>query len=648
MNDNSSSKGKKIVVIILLSVIALLLVIIAIILSVNPSVVKNNNSRTIMIFMAGTNLESQSKIASSDLEQIIPSNVDLENNKVLLYTGGTKKWYNFVSSDEDAIYELTSSGFNKIKSYNKSNLGYDTALTNFLNYSYDYSKTDKYDLIFWDHGLGALGSISDENTNDYLDLTEFTSAFEKSPFKGDNKLEVITFRTCLNSTIEVAGTLYPYAEYMVASEEITIGKNGYGVLGFINDIKPNYSSIDYGKAFITSYQKQVESIDLFGETSSTYAIVNLSKIPELITLVDNFFSKIDASTKYNEISRIRANLYQYGNESSNVSDYDTVDLYELVDNLKEYNESDANKLKKFLKDEVVIYNWSVNEHSNGLSIYFPYSGNSYAKNLHLTLYNKINVSPNYKKFINTFNNNSTSSAYSFNIDLSDNKVTQKGDEFKLKLTDDQLAHYAKITYLIFKKEDDGYFMPIYVGQDAKVDSKGFVSTNISNKILKVVDEEDNSSSYITYWQINPSSDKYSEYTIPLIIGKTDEEGWPRLENANMHIKIDKKNKIHVDEVYLLDKDDDGLSKATGTLVDLKDYKWIDFSTFRYKILDDNGNYTPDWGKNNTLYMWEVKGDKYHFELTSLEKSDDYYCVFAIKDTQGNVSYSNLINIGKEE
>lgn len=646
------SKGlttaKKAVIISMLSVVALLLVVLACVITFNPNIIRKNNSRTIMIFMAGTNLESNGMLASSDLEKIVPSTVDLDNNKVLLYTGGTKKWYNFVDPKEEAIYELTSNGFVKLKSFTKSNLGYDTALANFLNYSYDYSKTDKYDLIFWDHGLGAIGSISDENTGDYLDLTEIKSAFEKSPFKNDNKLETITFRTCLNATLEVAGTIYPYADYMVASEEVTIGKKGHGVLGFINEIKPSYTAEDYGKSFIASYQKQVDEIDFFGQTSSTYSIVDLSKIPELITLVDNFFGKIDANDKYREISRIRANLYQYGNDTSNVSDYDTVDLYELVDKLRKYNEDDGSKLSDFIRKEVVVYNWSVNDHSNGLSIYFPYSGGSYSKKVHLDLYDKINVSPNYKKFINTFSNNTTSSAYSFNYDLSQNTITQKGNEFKLKLNEDQIKNFAKASYIVFKKESDGLFMPIYVGNDATLDKNGYVSTNISNNILYIVDEIDNSKSLFTYWQIESSSDKYTEYTVPLILNRINDEGWPVVENANMHIKIDKKNKVHIDEVYLLDKDTEGLSKTTGTLVDLKDYSSIDFSNLRYKVLDDNGNYTTEWGRNGTLYFWEVKDNKFHFEVSSLDKSGDYYCVFAIKDTQNNVNYSNLINIGKEE
>lgn len=102
-------------------ILILLLVIIIMLLISSLLIVKNNGpnsvSRSIMIYMDGSNLESDNKIATSDLDGISPSKVDLENVNVYLYTGGTKKWFNFVSSEENAIYKLTEDGFKKEKIY---------------------------------------------------------------------------------------------------------------------------------------------------------------------------------------------------------------------------------------------------------------------------------------------------------------------------------------------------------------------------------------------------------------------------------------------------------------------------------------------------------------------------------------------------
>lgn len=647
MNDrNSLSKGKKIVIISMLSIIALLLVMIAIILSLGDfNISRNNirgNSRTVMIYMAGSNLESNSRIASSDLSKIIPNSIDINKTKVLVYTGGTKKWHNFVNSNENAIYELKQDGFNKVMNYSKSSLGSSNSLSEFLNYGYTNYKTDKYDLIFWNHGLGALGSISDENTNDYLDLSEISSAFKNSPFNDNNKLDTIVFRTCLNATIEVASILYPYSNYMVASEEVTLGKTGYGVLNFLNEVPVTSTGIEYGKTFISSYQKQISDIDIYGTTDSTYSIIDLSKITKLISMIDDYFSTLDVDKNYAEISRIRANMDQYGVMSSNVSDYDTVDLYELLGNLKNINSS-ASNIQKYIKNDVIVYNWATNNHSNGISIYLPYTSSETAKRLHFSVYEKVAFSDNYKNFIFRFNDNQNSSTYSFNYDLSDNEFVKKGNEFKLKLTEEQIENYSKSGYIILKKEDDGQFMPVYKGLDSKIDKDGYITTNIDNNILTTYDKDDKKDALFTYYQVKSNGD-YTEYTVPVFLNKIVEGELPTVDSANMHIKVDKKNKIHIGEIYLVSSSKEDAARASGTVVDLKDYSSIDFLNFRYNITDENGNYSSDWSSKGVLYMLELKVKDLEFKMTSLDNENDYYCVFIIQDIQNKTYYSNLISI----
>ena len=88
--------------------------------------------------------------------------------------------------------------------------------------------------------------------------------------------------------------------------------------------------------------------------------------------------------------------------------------------------------------------------------------------------------------------------------------------------------------------------------------------------------------------------------------------------------------------------------SSGALTYLKDYKYVQFPKFRYKILDDNGNYTQEWGSGIKLtgntYIFEVNKGKYHFDLASLDKENDYYCVFVIYDLQNKPNYSKLIKI----
>lgn len=635
------STGKKAIIISLLSVVALLLLIVAIVLP-SGTRFKTVNSRTVMIYLAGSDLETKNGIVSDDLERIVPSEIDLNKTKVLLYTGGTVRWHNFISSDEEAIYELTNSGFTKLQSFNQNNIGSDAGFAQFLNYSYNYTKTDAYDLIFYNHGLGALGSISDEKTGDFLDLVEMRMALERSPFNENNKLESVVFRTCLNSTLEVASTFAPYADYMVASEEVTYGAPRNGVLNFLNEVTVDYNAVEYGQAFITAYQDQLTNMGIYGSTHSSYSIIDLSKIPELNNKLDNFFAKIDVRRNYGDIVRKRVDMYRYGDINSSAY-YDTVDLYELIDNLSEYDSSAAEKIKNFIANDVIVYNWSTTDHSNGLAIYMPYSSSADIKNIHFTYYDKFNLSSEYKKFVTSFAKEQSSTSYSFSYDLSKNEIKQKNNEFRLKLSEEQIKNYATSWYIIFKKNDDGTYTNIYVGGDTELDDKGYITTNITDNLIAIVSSDGTKEFPIVFQAESAYSKKYKEYIVPVTLSKLNDDGFPVLSNADIHLKVDKNNKVHIGEVLLLNKDDN-INKATGVNVKLEDYRAHDYYLFRYNILDSDGNYTSQWSSTGTLYMWEETDNKYKFELSSVDENDDIYCVFAVKDIYNNVNYSPLLSL----
>ena len=93
--------------------------------------------RTFMIYMVGSDLESQSKQGTYSISEIVGEKIDLENNNVVLMVGGAKKWHNFVSADEIGIYNLTSEGFKKVKSLPVTSMGDSSNLTTFLDYSYN-------------------------------------------------------------------------------------------------------------------------------------------------------------------------------------------------------------------------------------------------------------------------------------------------------------------------------------------------------------------------------------------------------------------------------------------------------------------------------------------------------------------------------
>ena len=593
-------------------------------------------TRTVMIYMVGSNLESDSAIATSDINSIKPEEVDLDNVNVLLYTGGTAKWHNFVSNDENAIYQLTANGFEKVKTYSKQNMGSSNTFETFLNYAYDNYVTEDYDLIIYDHGGAIDGAVWDDFTSDNLSLEDFKIALENSPFDEDNKLEVVLFRTCLNGTIEVADVFDEYAEYLVASSEVTLGSRFTPVLGFLNDVETTDTAVDFGEKFIAEYQNQMDRLDPYGEVGQMYAIVDLSKTDDIVDELEVFIKGINLDLYYADVVRARSGMFQFAYTYFDDSSYDMVDLYELIERLSPYSTVSSTKLLSLI-DDAVIYNWSTIADTHGLSIYFPYNGDTMVQAYFLSMYDDFEFNDSYFDFINeisVLSRSNKNSAFSNSLLIeSETKVT--GTEFELKLTEEQARDYAKSGYIIFHKENDGYYTPIYSSDDTVLENDGTLKTNISNNLIKVYDEEDEAYVQLIERTVDGKKTYYSNVT--LFNGEGEISEW-KTDRATIYYDY-QGNSVKATNIIL-----NGDEHIEGTIANLEDYTTIQFWNFRYKILDKKGNYTDDWESSSTYYGHEFYTDKeFNFKRATLDKGD-YYCIFAVKDIYGNTYYSKLLSV----
>lgn len=617
-----NNKLYRIIILSMLCVITLLLAGVAIVICLDD---KKIESRTIMVYMSGSNLETDNGIATADLESIVPSSVDLNTTNVVVYTGGTQRWHNnYASSTENSILKLTSDGFVKVQSDAQVNMGDASTFQTFLNYAYQNYKADRYDLIIYDHGLGALGSIVDDFKEDYLFLNEMKEALSNSPFNKDNKLETVLFRTCLNATSEVASVYKDYAKYMIASEEVTYGNPNSNVFSFINSVNITDNGDVYGTKFINGYKDYIQTL---GTIDSTYSVIDLTKMDELESEVNDFFSSINLDNNYNEISKLRANLHQYALDSTNDGSYDTVDLYSLVDGLKSLSPKKANKLLKTIKS-TVKYNWTNNEFSNGLSIYFPYNGDQRMVSLHFNVFDGIDFSKNYYSFIKKFNDMKTGTS-NFSMSFSKNDTSMKDKIYTMDLTDDQVKNFSKANYVIYEKNNDNTYS-LVARMDAELKDNKLVG-KLTNNVIKISSKD--GKTYIPVKQIK-SLDSYTWYTTSIVLSKRDENNKYVSANGNMHIKV-KDNKVNQAQIIRTEKDKEG-----GAILDTKDYSKLTFEHTKWNILDDKGNYVgPTKTDSMNVYEIDLK-DGYELALESLDNSK-YYCVFEIYDVNNNKYYSKL-------
>ena len=605
-------------------------------------------NRTIMIYMVGADLESGIGLATEDLEGLDYQTLEKQKTKVVAIVGGSKKWHNnYIDVSSTSIYELTDQGYQMVKEQDKQSMGSTTALTNFLNYAYENYDSNKYALVFWNHGLGVLGSESDELAEDYLSLSEINTSLATSPFGGNKKLEFILFRTCLNGMLEVADTIKNYANYMIASEEITLGYRGNSTLKAFNNVKSSDNPKVIGKKFVDNYMDYINSLETLSasEFYKTYSVIDLSKINKLEEAVNNFFKDIDLSKNYNQIARVRSTIKQYGQpESSPV--YDSVDLYSLVFSLQSLSPNNAKKVLNSF-DDAVVYNVSSNSESNGLSIYFPFNGRQSDRKVILDRFYSFNNLSGYKKFINDFYTVQTTGKSALNFSSNTvnlNVVSEKKEsDFTMELTEEQKENFAKAEYIVFKGKENGYYVPLYRGRNAFLEGNT-LKANIKDRQLVITDK--NGDSDVLLLIENEETNDYIKYSSNVILENLDT--W-QFDQALLTLKLDKKtNKVSVVSLLKSQQEVESEEFAAKTPynipVNLKDYTHIAFTHGNYKILDENGNYNSNWEWDKSVHGLEAPVDGLNFSVYDYSDDFDYYAVFVIVDTKNNSYYSNLVKM----
>ena len=640
-NQPNNKKNNKMVFIFGGIGVAITIFIICIFTFSSVSITKGDLKRTIMIYMIGSDLESEGGMATLDIKEIESSGISLEDNNVIVYAGGAKYWDN--DFENNSIYELTDSGFKLLKEDITSSMGKDSTLTSFLDYVVENYESNSYSLILWDHGAGPiLGYGSDELYNgDNLFLEELELALKNSVFSDSNKLEFIGFDACLMASAEVASVLSDYSNYMIASQDTEPGYGwDYTFLSEVNNDIDTEKLGTYIIDYMDNYYRELENSSSGFIFDTTLSLLDLTKIDELEDSLNNLFKEVDVSLSNNGYSKIvssitRAKSFGYaGYEQS----YDLIDLSEVADELEDQYGEKAEKLSQCI-DDVVIYQKTNVEGANGLSIYYPYYTKSLL-NQFLEIYDTLNFANEYTQFLNNYSKILTGERLkNYNLKTIVPEFSNDNENVSVQLDENVVSTYNNANYVIFRDMKDGYYMPVYKSSDVTLDGNKLLA-NFNKKQLSVIDENDESG-WATMYEIERNN-SYTIYAVPAILFKYEDE-WDS-KSVRIHLRVDKNNPngTVVNVVSTTDVNDPTTMKQT---IKLEDWDSIEFFNSKYKLFDNNGVYTDNWESAGTYYLTEVSPDeKYKLGFTELDDEYDYYCLFQVYDTQGNVNNTNLIKV----
>ena len=257
------------------------------------------------------------------------------------------------------------------------NMGDSATLTKFLTDGITNYPADNYSLIISDHGAAWPGLGPDEGGGGYdvLDLTELTGALEAGLAAGGiEKLGLLGFDACLMATYEVASAMAPFADRMVASEELEPGHGwDYTSLQSIHD-RQGATPDELGEVLVDSFKSHAE--DHGTEAAVTLSLVDLTKMPALDDAVANFGSALASSGAVAPIvGRELSDNLGFGKSPDPTQDKWSTDLGLLASAVGEDAPDVSGQADALVQavDDAVVHNITgpATEGASGLAIYFP-------------------------------------------------------------------------------------------------------------------------------------------------------------------------------------------------------------------------------------------------------------------------------------
>ena len=158
---------------------------------------------TLMIYMAGSDLETQNGSASADIQEMLSSGCDFSRVNIVLLAGGAESWRLGLSSGELSAIQLGSRGMRVLERFPLTSMGAPETLSSFLSWSVERFPAQEYALVFWNHGGGPMEGVCYDELfgRDHLSLSELSEALEASPFGPERPLSWIGFDACMMASL---------------------------------------------------------------------------------------------------------------------------------------------------------------------------------------------------------------------------------------------------------------------------------------------------------------------------------------------------------------------------------------------------------------------------------------------------------------
>lgn len=601
---------------------------------------------TILVYVVGSNLESEAGCASVDILEMLNSGLDGTKCNLLVYTGGSKSWELNIPSDSNTVWAMTEDGRNLdmvATTGEMTNMGQAATFLDFLVYAYNYYPAEHYGLICWDHGGGPLYGYGNDELFGYdcLTLAEMEEAMAESPFSRE-KMEFVGFDACLMACLEVAELFSDYSRYLIASEETEPGSGwDYSFLSVLNDTNDTQA---LARRILETYEASM--VSSYWQPDYTLSCMDLSQVDALMVSLEALYGEMTAAIAnggYNQVARSRNETKRFalGSVSSLSSSYDLVDLGDLLTKLSGAYSSQT-RLALACLDDLVVEQVTNVSGANGVSLYFPYDNKNLYRNGGSTLYSGCMDYDNYNVFLKAFAEQWLTGTTGSVWGLGQKVLTQE-DCLTVTLTEDQLENVASITYTVLQYDlQNDTYLPILANVQTEPDESGVLSISRNPDVFVMrTDVTELAGEEGTVWP-SIQLDRESYVVLEGRLMTSAELMMGEIESVQMAFSYDGAD---VTIQSILSVGDDALFFGKQD-VDISNYSAVAYY-YRplYPTYDIQGELLSweEW-TNNGWYAYGTIDYENSFRLVPQklqETEGSYWCQIIMTDTYGNVIGTRL-------
>ncbi len=345
---------------------------------------------TVLIYMdIDNNLEAQKMVTSLGTAAEVGSTADVNVIALVDRTGDNTADPTAPDGDlgsipafEDAkLIRVDQGDYAELQDLGEIDMGDPQTLAWFVHTGVVQYPSNHYSLIFANHGGAIQGAMWDDASGSNLSIPEMSDGIASGlRATGVPKIDLIGYDACLMATYDTAVSLAPVADWLVASEEVSL-TNTYDYGAALRAIvgNPNATGEDMGRAFVDN------SVDPQWPIGTT-SLLDLSQMGRVQQAVDSLGRSLrdSMSSVVTELGRQRAQTLEFGIDPDTGQNlgFSVVDLGDLTRRLSSGFPDAVQVARSAVFDAVAgtavdVKSGPAAAAATGMSIYFPQSPQFY-------------------------------------------------------------------------------------------------------------------------------------------------------------------------------------------------------------------------------------------------------------------------------